>query len=116
MKPMYNIGKIYQGQTVAVSLSTDKTEELEEKDVYIGIYNFKHMRSYLASTTESTLTKIEVDDKVYFICDIPASATKEWKGTYSIEVLIKNTDKSYVNISEDVVFFDVEPRYIKEVL
>lgn len=112
-----NIGTIYQGQTISIVMKTDWVEELEGKYVYLGIYNEKHRRIFLVSTKDGNIASERVDDKIFYNSTLPSSITKLMNnGTYSIELLIKNDDESYVNICNDVIYFKVSSRYITEVL
>lgn len=110
------LGTIYQGQTVTITLQTDKEDSLRNKDVYLGIYNEKREEVFLASTKDKTLSLSETDDKMVYICTLDSDTTKRLKGLHSIEMLMKSYDESFVSVCTNVIYFNVENRYIRRVL
>lgn len=110
------LGTIYQGQTVTITLQTDKEDSLRNKDVYLGIYNEKREEVFLASTKDKTLSLSETDNKMVYICTLDSNTTKRLKGLHSIEMLMKSYDESFVSVCTNVIYFNVENRYIRRVL
>jgi hypothetical protein len=71
---------------------------------------------FLASTKDKTLSLSETDDKMVYICTLDSDTTKRLKGLHSIEMLMKSYDESFVSVCTNVIYFNVENRYIRRVL